>query len=82
MVEDDTVVQPLRPMVRLATERDLEIQGQVLGLGHFDGHRLELVQEGGAAEGLAADAQPAQQLGLVPDADLPQLNAGVRADRL
>ena len=24
MVEDDTVVQPLRPMVRLATERDLE----------------------------------------------------------
>ena len=25
MVEDDAVVQPLRPLVRLATERDLEI---------------------------------------------------------
>ena len=53
------------------------VEGQVLGFGHLDGHRLKLVQEGGAAEGLAADAQAAQHFGLVPDADLPQLNAGV-----
>ena len=53
------------------------VQGQVLGLGHLDGHGLELVQEGGAAEGLAADAQAAQHLGLVPHADLAQLDAGV-----
>ena len=32
------------------------IQAQILGLCHFDGYRLEIVQEGGAAEGTTADA--------------------------
>ena len=60
-----------------AGARDLGgVEGQVLGLGHFDGHRLELVQKLGAAEGLAADAEPPQHPGLVPHADLPQLDAG------
>ena len=53
------------------------IQGQILGLGHFDGHRLEVLQEAGTAEGPAADTQAAHHLSLVPDADLPQFNAGV-----
>ncbi len=44
--------------------------------GHFNGNRLEIVQEGGAAEGPAADAQTAYHLRLVPDADLPELNPG------
>ena len=53
------------------------IQRQVLGLGHLDGDRLELVQELRAAEGPSTDAQTAQHLGLVPHADLTQLNAGM-----
>ena len=52
------------------------VQAEVLGLGHFDGHRQEAVQELGAAEGPAADAQAADHLGLVPHADLPQLDPG------
>ena len=53
------------------------IQAQVLGLGHFDGHGLELVEKALAAEGLAADAQPPQHFRLVAHADLAQLDAGV-----
>ena len=52
------------------------VQTQVLGLGHLDGHGQELVHELGAAEGPTADAQAADHLGLVSDADLPQLDAG------
>ena len=53
------------------------IEGEVLGLCHLNGYRLELVQELGTAEGPAADAQAAQHLGLVPHTDLPQLDAGM-----
>ena len=53
------------------------VQGEVLGLGHLDGDRLELPQKGVAAEGTAADSQAPQHLGLIPNADLPQLNPGV-----
>ena len=52
------------------------VQAQILGLGHLDGYGQELVHELGAAEGPAADAQAADHLGLVTDADLPQLDAG------
>ena len=52
------------------------VQAQVLGLGHLDGHGQEPVQELGAAEGPPADAKAADHLGLVPDADLPQLDSG------
>ena len=38
---------------------------------------MELLQELGAAEGPPADAQAAQHLSLVPDANLPQLDAGM-----
>ena len=50
-------------------------------LGHFDGNRLEIVQELGTAEGPAADAQTAYHLRLVPDADLPELNPGAENPR-
>ena len=50
---------------------------EVLGLGHLDGHGDEIVHILAAAEGTAADAQAAQHLRLVPDADLAQLDAGV-----
>ena len=46
-------------------------------LAIFDGHRHKVVQELGAAEGPAADAQASQHLGLVPHTDLPQLDAGM-----
>ena len=52
------------------------VQAEILGLGHFDGHGQEPVQKLGAAEGPPADAQTAYHLGLVPDADLPQLDPG------
>ena len=52
-----------------------------MGLGHFDGHGLELVEKLSAAEGLAADTKAAQHPGLVPHADLPQLNAGAENAR-
>ena len=52
------------------------VQGQTLGLGHFDGHGHKVIQKLGTAEGAAADPQASQHLGLVPDADLPQLDAG------
>ena len=52
------------------------IQAQILGFGHLDGNRLEVIQELGAAEGPSADAQTAHHAGLVPDADLPQFDAG------
>ena len=52
------------------------IQAQVLGLGHLDGDGHEPIQKLGAAEGPAADAQAADHLSLVPDADLPQFDPG------
>ena len=51
------------------------VEGEVLLLGHLDGHGLEIPQEGVAAQLPAAGAQAAQHLGLVPHADLAQLNA-------
>ena len=52
------------------------VQTQVLGLGHFDGNRLEVIQKLGAAEGPSADAQATYHFGFVPDTNLPQLNPG------
>ena len=52
------------------------IQGQTLFLCHLDGNRLEISQIALAAEFPAANAQPPQELCLVPDANLPQLDAG------
>ena len=53
------------------------IQAKILGLGHLDGHRLEILQKACAAEGPSADSQSAYHLRLVPNADLPQLDPGV-----
>ena len=52
------------------------IEGEILGLGHLDGHGVEVAEEGGAAVGSAADAQASQHFRLVPDAHLTQLNPG------
>ena len=51
------------------------IQTEILRLCHFDGNRLEIVEEFLAAEGSAAHAESADHLGLVAHADLPQLDA-------
>ena len=51
------------------------VKGQVLLLGHFDGHRLEIHQELTAADGAAAGAEPAEHFRLVPNADLAQLDS-------
>ena len=53
------------------------IQAEILGFCHFDRHRLEIIQEACTAEGASADTQTAYHLCLVPDTDLPQLNAGM-----
>ena len=55
------------------------VQAQILGLRHFNGYGLEILQKFPAAEGTSADAQTPDQLGLVPHADLPQLDAGVES---
>src|SRR5262249_5668978 len=55
------------------------VDGQVLVLGHPDGHRLEVLEEGGAAQVTAARPDPALQPGLVPRADLPQLDPAAEA---
>ena len=52
------------------------IQAEILGLGHLDGDGQEPVQKLGAAEGPPADAETAHHFGLVPDADLTQLDPG------
>ncbi len=52
------------------------IQGKVLFLGHFDGNRDKIRQIGMAAKGSAANTDTAQDLGLIPDADLAQLDPG------
>jgi hypothetical protein len=49
------------------------VEGQVLVLGHFDGHGLEFVRDCVAAVAAAANPQAAHDPGLVPDADLAQL---------
>ena len=53
------------------------VQREILLLGHFDGHGLEITQERAAADGPAAGPQAAQHFGLVPHADLPKFDAGV-----
>ena len=53
------------------------VDRQVLVLGHPDRHRLEVLEEGGAAQVAAARADPALQPRLVPRADLPQLDPGL-----
>ena len=55
------------------------VDGQVLVLGHPDRHRLEVLEEGGAAQVTAARPDPALQPGLVPRADLPQLDPPAEA---
>ena len=51
------------------------IHVQVLFLGHLQRDRLQVVQEGLAAELAAADAHAADHLGFVADADLAHLDA-------
>ena len=53
------------------------IQGQVLVLGHPDADGSEPLQEGMAADRAAAGAGGPQDLGLVPHADLAQLDSRV-----
>ena len=66
---------------------DLQRVGrQVLHLGHPQADRLEVLQEGGAAQVAAAVAQPADQPGRVAGPDLPQVDprpqaAGQLADQ-
>ena len=45
-------------------------------LGHLDRDRLELAQKAVAAERPPADSQTPKHLGLIPHADLPQLDPG------
>ena len=52
------------------------IQAEVLGLRHLDGNGQKPVQKLGTAEGPPADAKSPDHLGLVPHADLPELDAG------
>ena len=52
------------------------IQRKVLRFCHFDGNRLKFIEKLGAAEGLAADAEAAQHTGLIPHANLAQLDTG------
>ena len=60
-----------------AHARDLaRVEGQVLLLGHLDGDGHEVGQPGVAAQGPAAAAVAAEDLGLVADAHLAQLDAG------
>ena len=54
------------------------VHRQVLVLGHPDRHRLEVLQEGGAAQVAPARPDPALQPRLVPRADLPQLHPGLQ----
>ena len=51
------------------------VQREILLLGHFDGHGLEIPQERAAADGPAAGPQASQHFGLVPHADLPKFDA-------
>ena len=57
------------------------IEGEILLLGHLDGHGLEIAHELRAAHGTAAQAQAAHHLGLVAHADLLELNAGLEHGR-
>ena len=57
------------------------VEGDILGLGHLDGHRLEVTQKLRTAERTSADAQATHDLRLVSDADLPQLDAGAEDGR-
>ena len=52
------------------------VQGQILLLGHLDGHRYEIRQMGMTAQWSSTDTDAAQNLCLIPDADLPQLDTG------
>ena len=52
------------------------VDGQVLFLGHPDGYRLEVFQEGGAAQVAPAGPDAALQAGLVARAHLAQLHPG------
>src|SRR5262249_46895408 len=71
-----------------AEARELRrVEAEVLLLGHLDRHRLERVEERGAAERAAAGAVAAVHLGLVAHADLAHLDAraefgGELADQL
>src|SRR6266436_316165 len=53
----------------------------VLGLGHLDGDRIEILEVGRAAELTAARSDAVHELGGVAGADLPHLDAGVELVR-
>src|SRR6266536_1677434 len=53
----------------------------VLGLGHLDGDRVEVLEIGRAAELAAARADAVHELGGIAGADLPHLDAGVELVR-
>src|SRR5687767_12743799 len=55
------------------------VEAQVLPLGHADRDRPELLEPGRAAQGLAADPDPAQQAGLVPGSHLHHPHLGGEA---
>jgi len=54
------------------------VERQVLILGHPDGDRLEVVEEGGAAQVAAAGADAALDAGRVARGQLPQLDRQCR----
>src|SRR5450631_1510594 len=51
------------------------VRGEALHLGHFDGHRVEALEPGRAAQRQAARADAADHLRLVPDSDRLHLDA-------
>jgi hypothetical protein len=52
------------------------IQKKLLFFGHLNGHRLKFAHKEMAAANAAAIAYPAENLGFMPDPDLPELNPG------
>ena len=57
------------------------VDRQVLVLGHPHGDRLEVLEECGAAQVTPARPDPALQPGLIPGADLPQLDPAPQPGR-
>ena len=51
------------------------VEGESLCFGHFDGDPGKIGQIGGATTGPSAGAKSSFHFGLVPDPDLPKLNA-------
>ena len=60
-----------------ATRNFGRVQGKSLLLGHLDGNGLEIIEETRAAEGLTADSDSAEHLGLIADTYLAKLDSRV-----